>query len=227
LILLSSKADVLSSTIIDGVENMAEKEYLNEDLELKLLQELDEDEAEMYSRKCAICGRRQFRFILPPKEVEIELWMWFRKCWKCGKETPVVWTPHSVVGEFSIDPDSFKELPKRISEIYPFFKLTYSKTMEENVYGNLCVNCGAYQGNWFVREESLEIAYEPNKIAEKRKLKIILTEQERLERAFPEEVLKLEKHHISYDPEKTIFVCRNCHLRIHHTNDFPHLKPKG
>jgi len=104
-------------------ENMVEKEHLNEDLELKLIQELDKDEAEMYSRKCAICGKRQFKFVLPPKEVEIELWMWYKKCWKCSKETPVVWiSPHSVVGEFNVDPDSFRGLPKMISKIYPFFK---------------------------------------------------------------------------------------------------------
>jgi len=206
---------------------MVKKEYLDENLELKLMQELNKDKAEFYSRKCAICGRRQFKFLLPPKEVEIELWMWYKECWKCGEETPVVWiSPYSVVGGFNVDPNSFRELPKRISEIYPFFKLTYSKTMGENVYGNVCVNCGAYQGNWFVWKELLEIAYEPDEIVEKRKVKIILTEEEQLERVFPEEVVNLEEHYISYESEKTILVCRNCHLRIHRTNDFPHLKPK-
>ncbi|OYT59552.1 hypothetical protein B6U81_05945, partial [Thermoplasmatales archaeon ex4484_30] len=169
-----------------------------------------------------------FKFVLPPKEVEIEVWMWHKKCYKCGKETPVVWTsPNTIVGEFNVDPNSFEELPKKISDIYPFFKLTYSNTMKENIYGNVCINCGAYQGNWFVLEESLEIAYETRKIVEKRKLKITLSEQERLERAFPEEILSLERHHISYEPEEIIFVCRNCHLKIHHTGDFPHLKPKN
>ena len=208
-------------------ENMVKKEYLKENLDLKIIHELNKDEAEFYSRKCAICGKRQFKFLLPPKEVEIELWMWYKECWKCGEETPVVWiSPYSVVGEFNVDPDSFRELPKRISKIYPFFKITYSKTMGGNVYGNVCVNCGAYQGNWFVWKELLEIAYEPDEIVEKRKVKIILTEEEQLERVFPEEVVNLEEHYISYESEKTILVCRNCHLRIHRTNDFPHLKPK-
>jgi hypothetical protein len=85
----------------------------------------------------------------------------------------------------NISPDSFKELPDKISEIYPFFKLTFSKTMGENIYGNVCLNCGAYQGNWYVEEELIEIAYEPSKIAEKRRIRINLTEQERLERVFP------------------------------------------
>ena len=204
---------------------MGKRGYLNEDLEFKLFQRLNGDAAEMYRRRCAICGRRQFRFVFPPKEVEVEIWMWYKICWKCGKVTPVVWTsPYSVVGGFNVDPNDFKEFPKRISEVYPFFKPIYSKTMDKYVYGNVCVNCGVYQGNWFVREEMLEMAYKPSEIIEKRKIKVSLTEEERLERAIPEEVLKLEKHHISYNPEKTIFVCRSCHRRIHCTNDFPHLK---
>ena len=32
-------------------------------------------------------------------------------------------------------------------------------------------------------------------------------------------------HHIRYDPEETIIVCRTCHVRIHHSNENPHLRP--
>lgn len=205
---------------------MAEKEYMGEDLERKWIQKLDKDEAEMYLRRCAICRKRQYRIALPPKEVEIEVWMWYKKCWKCGKKTPVVWTsPHSEVGGFNVNPDSFEDLIKKISEIYHFFKATYSKGRV--VYGNVCIHCGAYQGNWYVWEELLEIAYEPSKIAEKRKIRFTLAEEERLQYAHPEEVLKFERHHISYDPEEIIFVCRKCHRKIHYTDDFPHLKPKS
>ncbi len=206
---------------------MAEKEYLNEDLELKLLQELDEDEAEMYSRKCTICGKRQFKLVLPPKEVEIELWMWYRKCWKCGKVTPVVWiSPNAVIGEFNVDPDSFEELQENIAEKYSFFKLTYSKTQGMQVYGNICIHCNAYQGNWYIREDLIEIAYYPEKIKEKTTVRIRLTEKERFDRAYPEEVIKLEQHHLSYFPEEIILVCRKCHRKIHLDDDLKHLRPE-
>ena len=125
-----------------------------------------------------------------------------------------------------LENEELAKLAKRLKGNSEKETLTNILEWQEKVYGNVCVNCGAYQGNWFVWKESLEIAYESSKIAEKRKLKIILTEQERLERVFPEEILKLEKHHISYNPEETIFVCRSYHLRIHNTDDFPHLKPK-
>ncbi len=33
------------------------------------------------------------------------------------------------------------------------------------------------------------------------------------------------RHHVCYNPEQTIIVCRGCHLKIHRTNQYPHLKP--
>ncbi len=32
-------------------------------------------------------------------------------------------------------------------------------------------------------------------------------------------------HHVSYSPERTVTVCRSCHLRIHRSKVYPHLKP--
>jgi len=38
--------------------------------------------------------------------------------------------------------------------------------------------------------------------------------------------LKYVTHHTSYKPEKTITVCRTCHMMIHRSNNYPKLKPK-
>lgn len=35
----------------------------------------------------------------------------------------------------------------------------------------------------------------------------------------------LVAHHLTYDPEKTILICRACHLKIHTSNSYPHLAP--
>lgn len=35
----------------------------------------------------------------------------------------------------------------------------------------------------------------------------------------------LDEHHVSYEPEETITVCRDCHADIHNTNKYPDLKP--
>lgn len=40
---------------------------------------------------------------------------------------------------------------------------------------------------------------------------------------FPEGFVK---HHISYFPEKIIYVHTSCHHKIHRTNEHPNLKPK-
>lgn len=34
------------------------------------------------------------------------------------------------------------------------------------------------------------------------------------------------KHHVNYNPEKIIDVCRSCHLKIHRSDKYPNLKPK-
>lgn len=36
----------------------------------------------------------------------------------------------------------------------------------------------------------------------------------------------LVEHHTSYNPEKTIKICRFCHSKIHNTDKYPNLKPE-
>lgn len=41
-----------------------------------------------------------------------------------------------------------------------------------------------------------------------------------------EEVAYRVKHHISYEPEETILICKSCHSKIHLNDDFhPELTP--
>lgn len=203
------------------------REYLDEEQEKEFLRRLSIEEAEYYSSRCFVCGKRQFRFVLPPKEVKIELWVWNSECWKCKRVTPVVYiSPNTTVGGENVKPEFFEELPRKISEKYPFFKHVYSKTRGEWLFGNVCVHCGAYLGDWFVADEMLEIAYSPEKIKEKTVVKVRLTEEERFDHIYPQEVTKMEKHHLSYSPEKTILVCCKCHRRIHFDDSLAHLRPK-
>ena len=37
---------------------------------------------------------------------------------------------------------------------------------------------------------------------------------------------KLEMHHVSYIPEVVIPVCKKCHVKIHHSEEYEHLKPE-
>ena len=38
--------------------------------------------------------------------------------------------------------------------------------------------------------------------------------------------VKLEMHHVSYIPEVVIPVCKKCHVKIHHSDEYSHLKPE-
>jgi len=108
----------------------------------------------------------------------------------------------------SIHPHSFEKLSEKISEIYPFFKIVYKKTQNVEDYGNTCIHCGRYQGDWFVTEDYLEIAYTPESAQEIRNIQVELTPYERLCYSGPKKVLNL--HH----PQKGSFanLCDDCYL---------------
>ncbi len=36
---------------------------------------------------------------------------------------------------------------------------------------------------------------------------------------------KVEEHHLNYEKNITIKVCKYCHEKIHHTDEWPNLKP--
>jgi hypothetical protein len=45
------------------------------------------------------------------------------------------------------------EIPNYLAQSYPYFKLTYSKTLNEVFYRNNCPLCGKIQGDYFHHEE--------------------------------------------------------------------------
>lgn len=97
-----------------------------------------------------------------------------RKCWKCGKETPVIcfairdyyslefggenvreWTFTSV----------FSQLPEEIFSYVKSnynFKLKYSNTIQQSYYANCCKWCDSLQGNNYLFNEVLESPFYVN-----------------------------------------------------------------
>lgn len=154
-------------------------EFLNEDDEIKWM-DIHGISPGNVQDKCSYCGKRQYRIAFPPKEVEIEIWPFTIECYSCHSTTPVVWVSAEGYNFFeSIDPNSFKDLEIKLSEIYPSFKKVFKKLKDIEQYGNTCVNCGIYQGDFFVFEEYLEYVYTPELI-NKKVVKVTLTEDERL-----------------------------------------------
>jgi len=75
---------------------------------------------------------------------EIEIWQFETSCWKCDGEISVVY-PRQVGGgcgsNWEIAGESLTD------KDYCNVEQTHSKTQGRDVYGNLCTDCGAYQGN--------------------------------------------------------------------------------
>ena len=74
---------------------------------------------------------------------------WKTECWKCGSGTPVVWPKcgylNSNIG------DLLSEAGEHSVE------RVYSKRQGREVWGNVCEHCSAYQGNYYVEQEALEL----------------------------------------------------------------------
>ena len=201
--------------------------------------------------KCAVCkrrGKRRLYWINVKKQHSIILsevitLEWKTECWRCGRETPVVWRA-KIIGnlkegygiedyeEFYQDVQPYNSFLIKASKIFPFVRRVYSRTLGKFVYGNCCIHCGAYQGNYYVSEEFLFVLQykEWEKTWRKPERKRLTLKEvvddfgERKLKEFKDGV-KLHTHHISYNPEITIKVCPACHNRIHHTDKYPHLKP--
>ena len=98
--------------------------------------------------KCSQCGNKLYNL-----SQSIPIRRWKQTCWKCGNETEVVsykiekgGISNSVIG-------SHKELDEILKTEYSFVKEVYSKTMQELTIGNICQNCGIFQGNGFIEHD--------------------------------------------------------------------------
>jgi len=185
-----------------------EKNYveLSPDEELKW-REIHQVEPQSYKQRCEYCQKPVYQILKPPNEIDVEIWTWTMKCWKCQKNTQVVWPNKESSGFYweSLSPQSFINLPQVIHEFFPFFKITEKKTQDVIEFGNTCTHCGVYQGDWFVVEELLEISYEPY-LAKKHQIHIQITKEEQLYFSNPKKVLKM------HSPRKGLYssLCESC-----------------
>ena len=91
-------------------------------------------------------------------------------CWKCGKSTPVHALMAADIEEFvsgeeplqteapsfvyDLGPDALPPLVKAsLASTAPNYKPTYSRTMGETNWANVCVHCGSLQGAFYLHSE--------------------------------------------------------------------------
>lgn len=161
-----------------------------------------------YSECCDYCKKPVYKIEKAPKETNLELWTWTMECWKCKKDTPVVWTNQESC-DFtweSLNPLTFKNLPEAIQRKFPSFKIVEKRTMSVTEHGNTCVHCGAYQGDWFIWEDLIELSYSPE-LVEKHQISIQLTDDEQTDFAHPKKLLQM------HSPRKGSYssLCDSCY----------------
>lgn len=89
--------------------------------------------------------------------VEFMIFQWVRDCYRCDEPTPVVWPFDADISS----PASLDLVGPRLAEKpYANVERTYSQTQNQEVWGNLCIHCDAYQGNFFMRKAALDIPYQ-------------------------------------------------------------------
>ncbi len=184
--------------------------------------------------KCRDCGRVLVNIIDEYKETKILLsdplcipiYKFIRKCWKCNMDTPIITYCYDThVGLITIG--SVDKLDKLLMEKYSSIKTKYSRTMEQDVIANICINCGVLLGNYFVHDELLDdIADEmefSNNIIDK--IEILLSPEDLSidndgSFIFSEQESFGHVHHIDHDRDNNnldnlILLCRDCHIKRH------------
>lgn len=180
---------------------------------------------------CQHCKKQLTELIEPRKDAEKELldtteipiYKWSHNCWKCGKETDIV--TYDIVFLYNHSIGDIEKLDRMLIDIYPFVKMVYSKTQRQNVIGNTCIHCGAYQGNFFISqqllhqynskgEEEITDKYIPNTLT----AEDFPNDEE--EKYFEKQTMEGHIHHIdgcreNNDVTNLVLLCRNCHVQEH------------
>jgi hypothetical protein len=166
-------------------------------------------------RKCSKCGEYESNVVMFPDTLEVPVISWDMECYACGEKTPVIWTDDVKEYEytFSLTPYSFKDLQEKIAQKYPFFKIVKKLTQGVTQYGNVCVHCDAYQGDWYIRGDLLEILVEGDDARHLLKTEMIeveITEEERFENANVRSNIKLLNRTIDKENNVKMLLCNDC-----------------
>jgi hypothetical protein len=154
---------------------------------------------------------------------EIPIYKWLKKCWSCGKETPVVTYDFMDFVFYPIG--SIEKLDLFLRQKYPFVKTKYSSTMELDVVTNICVHCEELQGNWFIMEDFREMQMNEvdfsklivQKIPNTLTIEDLHDDSEfglvRRENRELGEVHHKDGNPHNDDPDNLILLCLNCHAK--------------
>lgn len=168
-------------------------------------------------RKCSVCGVYERNVVLFPAKVEIPVITWDVECYACGEKTPVVWVDDNeckVSHTYTITPYTFQDLENKIAQKYSFFKVVEKLTQGITQHGNVCVHCGAYQGDWYITEDLLEICVGGGKFLIKTEMiEIDVSEEERFVNANTVSNVKLLNRTIDKENNVKMLLCNECNRK--------------
>ena len=102
---------------------------------------------------------------------------WAISCWKCGRETPVLWAlrpptnekeedfDQKWIGAYEVNPDQDTAMGRAIASRIQWFRMGHSHTMGGETYASFCTHCESLQGNWYVGKDlfmQLTNGYKPD-----------------------------------------------------------------
>lgn len=170
--------------------------------------------------RCEQCAkplvtRKVVRVAASKLEFVMHLWSG-HACWRChhkGRVLMLYDTDH--YGESFLQR---RDVGTLLKQRYPFFHLGYSETMGMEYYANHCENCGALQGDHYVREWVMDCEAEGKKPGHVEILPGIAKWRDPysyVERKFLHNI-----HHVDGDPSNTslenlAILCVDCHRLAH------------
>jgi hypothetical protein len=180
---------------------------------------------------CQMCNKKLFEVVDLNQEAidelasirKIPIYKWIKKCWKCGKATPVVTYDFMDFGGYLIG--SIEKLDFFLQQNYPFVKTKYSNTMEEDVIGNVCIHCDELQGNWFVSKDFMEMQMNEvdfSKLIDQNisnpltvqdlydNSELVLAKREKRELG---EIHHKDSNPSNDDPDNLVLLCLSCHAK--------------
>jgi 5-methylcytosine-specific restriction endonuclease McrA len=179
---------------------------------------------------CQNCGRELFETInikeLADKQLkeikEIAIYKWQDKCWKCGKETPAVSYDICVLNNNEIG--DVPKIDQKLSEIYNFVKISFSKTMQKNYFANNCIHCGILQGKNFISDRFIDLRCEEGheKLIDRYLVNDLTLEDidDDFEGVYVNKLPKIAAiHHIDKNKsnnklENLILLCKDCYSKV-------------
>lgn len=183
---------------------------------------------------CQECKKILYKMIDPYEDIikelktirEIPIFKWTKNCWKCNQETPIITYDFAVAYDYHMG--SIEKLDKLLMRKYPFVKEIFSKTMEQDVIANTCINCSGLQGNWFVMEDIIEMKasdidmnqYIDTVISIDLEFEDLRIDKKELQPYRDEIPLIAHVHHKDMNNKNNelknlILLCRECHLKMH------------